>query len=161
MEQKLSLSVNGRPVETSVFTTASLLDVLREQLNITSPKKGCDMGDCGTCTVLLDGVPVNSCLVLALSAQGREVTTIEGIGTAQNLHPLQKAFYDWDAAQCGYCSPGIILTAKAFLDKNPDPSRDDVNLAISGNLCRCTGYVKIVDAILDVARSQTSATAAR
>lgn len=161
MEQKLSFIVNGRPVETAILTTASLLDVLREQLNITSPKKGCDMGDCGTCTVLLDGVPVNSCLVLALSAQDREVTTLEGVGNAQNLHPLQKAFYDWDAAQCGYCSPGMILTAKALLDKKPNPSRDEVNLAISGNLCRCTGYVKIVDAILDVVKSDALAAVAR
>jgi aerobic carbon-monoxide dehydrogenase small subunit len=161
MGQHVSFSLNGQPVETVVDPSTSLLDLLRENLHVTSPKKVCDMGDCGACTVLLDGISVNSCLILALTVEGHEVTTIEGLGTPQKLHPLQKAFYEWDAAQCGYCTPGMILAAKALLDKNPNPTREEVVAGIAGNLCRCTGYVKIVDAILDVAKSQASATAAR
>jgi aerobic-type carbon monoxide dehydrogenase small subunit (CoxS/CutS family) len=151
VEQTVSFSVNRQAVTITAYPTASLLDVLHEQLHITGPKKGCDMGDCGSCAVLLDGILVNSCLILALSLEGREVITVEGIGTPQQLHPLQWAFYELDASQCGYCTPGMILAAKALLDRNPKPTPQEIVTAISGNLCRCTGYVKIVQAIEQVA----------
>ncbi len=144
----VTFELNARPVTVYVSGTQNLLEVLREQLHVTGPKFGCEQGNCGACTVLLDGEPVSSCLVLAVTVEGRKVVTVEGIGTPENLHPLQKAFYENYAAQCGYCTSGMLLSAYALLQKNPHPTRENVIEAISGNLCRCTGYAKIVDAIL-------------
>jgi carbon-monoxide dehydrogenase small subunit len=143
--------VNGKPVKVKVDPTWTLLYVLREELKLTGTKKGCEKGDCGACTVLLQGKPVNSCLVLALQAEGREIETIEGLGEADNLHPLQKSFIVNGAVQCGFCTPGMLLSAAALLRKNPDPTEKEIRTAISGNLCRCTGYAKIVKAIQNVA----------
>jgi carbon-monoxide dehydrogenase small subunit len=147
----LKMVVNGKPVEAKVDPTWTLLYVLREELKLTGTKKGCEKGDCGACTVLLQGKPVNSCLVLALQAEGKEIETIEGLGAADNLHPLQKSFIANGAVQCGFCTPGMLLSAAALLRKNPDPTEKEIRTAISGNLCRCTGYQKIVKAIRDVA----------
>lgn len=143
----LNLTLNGNPVTARVEEHKTLLSFIREVLGLTGTKEGCGAGDCGACTVLLDGVAVNSCLVLAVQAEGREVTTIEGVGSAANLHPIQRAFIDEGAIQCGYCTPGMILSAKALLDRNVNPSEREIRTAISGNLCRCTGYQKIVRAI--------------
>jgi carbon-monoxide dehydrogenase small subunit len=141
--------VNGEQKELDASPTKSLLDVVREDLLLTGTKRGCDSGECGACTVIMNGKAVNSCLVLATELEGAEITTIEGLGKyADELHPLQKAFIEKGAVQCGFCTPGIIMTAKAFLDLNPQPTEDEVRDAISGNLCRCTGYTKIVKAIL-------------
>jgi carbon-monoxide dehydrogenase small subunit len=129
------------------------LDFLRDDLNLTGTKKGCDQGSCGACTVLVDGKPINACLVLAMEVDGREILTIEGLSKGKELHPLQEAFIHYGAVQCGYCTPGMILSAKALLDENPCPTEEEVRVAISGNLCRCTGYRKIVDAILSVSQS--------
>ena len=147
----LKMVVNGKPVEVKVDPTWTLLYVLREELKLTGTKKGCEKGDCGARTVLLQGKPVNSCLVLALQAEGREIETIEGLGEADNLHPLQKSFIVNGAVQCGFCTAGMLLSAAALLRKNPDPTEKEIRTAISGNLCRCTGYQKIVKAIQDVA----------
>ena len=147
----LKMVVNGKPVEVKVDPSWTLLYVLREELKLTGTKKGCEKGDCGACTVLLQGKPVNSCLVLALQAEGREIETIEGLGEADNLHPLQKSFIVNGAVQCGFCTAGMLLSAAALLRKNPDPTEKEIRTAISGNLCRCTGYQKIVKAIQDVA----------
>ena len=125
-----------------------LVEVLRDQLELTGTKVACGEGECGACTVLLDGQPVNSCLVPALKVQGREVLTVEGLASLGELHPLQKAFVEHGAVQCGYCTPGMLMSAKALLDHNPNPTEEEVRLAISGNLCRCTGYAKIVEAVL-------------
>jgi carbon-monoxide dehydrogenase small subunit len=146
----LKMIVNGDAMEAMVNPTWSLLRVLREELGLTGTKKGCERGDCGACTVLLDGNPVNSCLVLALQAEGKKVETIEGLGTAERLHPLQKSFIQNGAVQCGFCTPGMLLSALALLRKNPNPTEEEIRRAISGNLCRCTGYTKIVKAIQDV-----------
>lgn len=146
-KQLISLKVNGYEYEVAVRPNRTLLEVLREDLRLTGTKEGCDDGVCGTCTVLLEGLPIRACLCLAVEAQGKEVTTIEGLADGDQLHPLQRAFVDHGAIQCGYCSPGMILTAKALLDKNPAPTDQDIKLAISGNFCRCTGYNKIVTAI--------------
>jgi carbon-monoxide dehydrogenase small subunit len=148
--QALTMKLNGEEVTVQVKPSATLVEVLRDQLELTGTKVACGEGECGACTVLLDGVPVNSCLVPALKAQGREVMTVEGLAPLGELHPLQKAFVEHGAVQCGYCTPGMLMSAKAFLDHNPNPTEDEVRLAISGNLCRCTGYAKIVEAILDV-----------
>jgi carbon-monoxide dehydrogenase small subunit len=145
------MRVNGEEVNGWVEPRRTLLDFLREDLNLTGAKKGCDFGECGACTVLLDNKPVNSCLVLALEAEGREVVTIEGLMDGEKLHPLQEAFIQYGGVQCGYCTPGMILSSKALLDENPTPTELEVRRAIAGNLCRCTGYVKIVQAILAVA----------
>jgi len=142
----LEFKVNGRKVSAAVRPNVTLLRLLRN-LGFTEVKSGCEKGDCGSCAVLLDGEPVNSCLTLALQAQGKEITTVKGLGTIDNLHPLQESFVKFGAVQCGFCSPGMVITAKALLDKNPNPTREEIREAISGNLCRCTGYVKIVDAI--------------
>jgi carbon-monoxide dehydrogenase small subunit len=146
----LRMVVNGKSVEVKVDPTWTLLYVLREELKLTGTKKGCEKGDCGACTVLLEGNPVNSCLVLALQAEGRKVETIEGLGAADSLHPLQKSFIANGAVQCGFCTPGMLLSAAALLRKNPSPTEKEIRTAISGNLCRCTGYAKIVKAIQEV-----------
>src|SRR5262245_54164228 len=133
--------------ETVVAAHKTLLEVLREDLGLTGTKHGCELGECGTCTVLVDGLPVLSCLALPVELQGRQIKTVEGMAEGSRLHPLQQAFAELGAAQCGYCTPGILLTAEALLDGNPAPSRDEVRLALAGNLCRCTGYTKILDAV--------------
>jgi carbon-monoxide dehydrogenase small subunit len=147
--QTLTMKLNGEEVTVQVKPSALLVEVLRDQLELTGTKVACGEGECGACTVLLDGEPVNSCLVPALKAQGREVLTVEGLAPLGELHPLQKAFVEHGAVQCGYCTPGMLMSAKALLDHNPSPTEDEIRLAISGNLCRCTGYAKIVEAILD------------
>ena len=132
----------------------SLLDVLRNKLNLLGTKKGCDSGQCGVCTVIMDDRPVNACLVLAVECNGKKVLTIEGLAKGLDLHPLQQAFIDHHAIQCGYCTPGMIMSAKALLDENPSPTEEEIKGAISGNLCRCTGYVKIINAIREVGNQQ-------
>jgi carbon-monoxide dehydrogenase small subunit len=150
----LSLTVNGEALEVLVKPWQTLLEVLRDELHLTGTKEGCGNGNCGSCTVLLDGRAVNSCLVLAPEAQGREVLTIEGLAKDGELHPLQRAFVDYGAIQCGFCTPGLIMAAKAYLDANPHPTEQEVRRAIAGNLCRCTGYAKVVRAIMAVARGE-------
>jgi len=152
MKRVLKLHVNGETLEILSEPHKTLLEVLREDLGLTGTKRACDLGTCGACTVLINGKPHLSCLTLAADAQGKEILTIEGLSQDGELHPLQKAFVDHGAIQCGFCTPGMILTAKAFLEEHPHPSEEEVKKAISGNLCRCTGYVKIVEAILSVAR---------
>jgi carbon-monoxide dehydrogenase small subunit len=147
----IHLIVNSDPCSLVVKTNTLLVNVLRDHLNLTGTKKGCELGDCGSCTVLLDGKPVNSCLVLAVEADGHEITTVEGIAQNDQLDTLQKAFIDHAAIQCGFCTPGMILSAKALLTSNPHPTEQEVREAIAGNLCRCTGYVNIVKAILSAA----------
>ncbi|MFZ5646743.1 MAG: (2Fe-2S)-binding protein [Bacillota bacterium] len=146
----VNLNVNGDTYTVVVKANTLLVNVLRDQLDLTGTKKGCELGDCGSCTVLLDGKPVNSCVVLAVEADGREITTIEGVAQSEKLDRLQESFINNAAVQCGYCTPGMILSAKALLTRNPKPTEQEVREAISGNLCRCTGYVNIVKAILDV-----------
>jgi carbon-monoxide dehydrogenase small subunit len=148
------MKVNGEMRTAMVAPETTLLRFLREQLNLTGAKLGCDVGDCGACTVIVDGKAVNACLMLADQANGRDVLTIEGLATRDRLHPLQQAFEIHAALQCGFCGPGVIMSAKALLDENPDPSVQEINDALSGNLCRCTGYTKMVAAIQDVVRSQ-------
>ena len=145
----LSCEVNGEPVQVSVAPYKTLLEVLREDLRLTGTKHGCELGECGACAVLLDGEPVLSCLQLALELEGRRIETIEGLGNDAELHPLQAAFADLGASQCGYCTPGILMTARALLDKDPNPSRAAIQEALSGNLCRCTGYQQIFEAVED------------
>lgn len=153
MERYVDLSVNGESYRILVKETDFLVDILRDRLGLTGTKKACDMGVCGSCTVLLDGMSISSCLVLALDAEGKEITTIEGLETIEGkLHPIQEAFLDKGAVQCGYCTPGMVLTAKAFLEKNPDPTETEIRKAIAGNVCRCTGYTKIVEAIAEASR---------
>jgi aerobic carbon-monoxide dehydrogenase small subunit len=154
MKQVLSFVVNGSPVEVAVKPTDSLLDVLREKLYLTGTKRGCDDGDCGSCTVLLNGQPVRSCLTLALTVEGQEITTVEGLMQGAELHRLQKAFYEGGAFQCGFCTPGMLLTAKALLDSNPQPSREEIRQYMSGNLCRCGSYEEVIHAIQAVAPSE-------
>ena len=149
---QIGLTVNGEPVEAWFAPYKTLLEVLREDLNLTGTKHGCELGECGACAVLVDGVPQLSCLVLALECEGRSIETVEGMGDGARLHPLQAAFADLGAAQCGYCTPGILLTAKALLSKEPHPSRERIKEAISGNLCRCTGYQQIFEAIEEAER---------
>ncbi|OGQ79254.1 MAG: (2Fe-2S)-binding protein [Deltaproteobacteria bacterium RIFCSPLOWO2_12_FULL_60_19] len=153
MKQSLELTVNGQSHELLVDPHRTLLEVLREQLGLTGAKEGCNLGDCGSCTVLLDGKPFLSCLVLAVEAQGREILTIEGLSQNGKLHPIQESFVQHGAVQCGFCTPGMILSAKALLDRNPRPTEAEVKEALSGNLCRCTGYVKIVEAIMETAKT--------
>jgi len=151
-EIALQLHVNGRSHEVAAHPAERLLDVLRDRLGLTGAKEGCATGQCGACTVLLDGRAVASCMVLAADADGREITTIEGLAPPGELHPLQIAFLERGAVQCGFCTPGMILTAKALLDENPDPTDEEIRHALAGNLCRCTGYRKIFEAIRSVAR---------
>jgi aerobic carbon-monoxide dehydrogenase small subunit len=141
------LNVNQREYPVEVAPDDLLVDVLREKLGLTGTKKGCSTGDCGACTVILDGRAVTSCMILAVSAEGKAITTIEGLPVDGQLDPIQQSFLDHHAVQCGYCTPGMVLSAKALLDENPHPSEDEIRQAISGNLCRCTGYQKIVEAV--------------
>jgi carbon-monoxide dehydrogenase small subunit len=152
MKYPLSLILNGVPVDALVKPTDTLLDVLREKLGVTSPKRGCDTGECGSCTVLLDGEPIRSCLTIALTVAGRKVETVEGLTKNGKLHPLQQSFHDHYAAQCGFCTPGMLMSAKGLLDKRAKPSREEIVEAISGNLCRCGCYNEIVEAVEAVAR---------
>lgn len=153
MKHSVELRVNGEKIRLSVEGDQTLLDFLREQLSLTGTKKGCDQGDCGACTVLVDGQPLNSCLVLAVEAADRDITTIEGLGHDDKLHPLQQTFIDYDAVQCGFCTPGMIVTATALLNENPNPTDDEIRHYLQGNLCRCTGYSQIVQAVLAAARA--------
>ena len=157
----ITLIVNGIRRSAQVPPETTLLALLREHLQLTGAKLGCDAGDCGACTVLVDGMAVNACLMLAGQAQGREVITIEGLADAGGLHPLQKAFEESAALQCGFCGPGVILAAKALLDRKADPSDGEIRDALSGNLCRCTGFTKIVQAVREAARAQRAAAAER
>jgi aerobic-type carbon monoxide dehydrogenase small subunit (CoxS/CutS family) len=143
----IALQVNGEPVEVAFAHHKTLLEVLREDLALTGTKHGCELGECGCCAVLLDGRPVLSCLVLGVAVEGHEVTTVEGLAGETKLHPLQEAFAELGAAQCGYCTPGILLTAKALLEETPQPSRQQIKEALAGNICRCTGYIKIYEAV--------------
>jgi len=157
MNVLLTLTVNGEDRQVIVPPEKTLLEVLREDMYLTGTKHGCELGECGTCTVLIDGVPVLSCLALPIECQGQAILTVEGMAEGATLHPLQQAFAELGAAQCGYCTPGILLTAKALLDENRRPSRDEVKEALAGNLCRCTGYTKILDAVELAALRMTGA----
>jgi len=154
MKQLLSLSVNGEMREIAIEPNRTLLDVIRDDLGLTGTKQGCGTGECGACTVLLDGEPVNACMMLALQANGRGVTTIEGLSKEGGIHPIQEAFIQHGAVQCGFCTPGMILATKALLDKNPHPREIEVREALIGNLCRCTGYQKIVEAVGSLASAE-------
>jgi carbon-monoxide dehydrogenase small subunit len=151
MKKKIKLTVNNELYELEVENRRTLLEVIREDLHLLGTKKMCDMGECGSCTVLMDGMAVNSCLVLAVEADGKKIETIEGVAQGGELHPIQKEFVAKGGVQCGYCSPGMIMTTKAFLEKNPNPSEEEARTAIAGNFCRCTGYVSIVKSILSAA----------
>jgi carbon-monoxide dehydrogenase small subunit len=158
MKTLLQLHINGETYEVYTSVHKTLLEVLREDLNLTGTKHGCELGECGTCTVLLDDEPVLSCLVLPIEVQGRAITTIEGLAEGNILHPLQIAFADLGAAQCGFCIPGMLLSAKAMLDENPHPTRQEIRETLAGNLCRCTGYTKIIEAIEQVIMQEAIAT---
>jgi carbon-monoxide dehydrogenase small subunit len=147
MKVRVALNVNGESREALVAVHKTLLEVLREDLGLTGTKHGCELGECGTCTVLVDGAPVLSCLALPVETEGARITTVEGMAEGGRLHPLQQAFAELGAAQCGYCTPGILLTATALLAARPSPTRQEVKEALAGNLCRCTGYTKILDAV--------------
>ena len=149
---RVRVKVNGKWKEASVNSESTLLETLRETWGLTGAKRGCDEGDCGACTVLLDGKPVNSCLILTIRVDGREITTIEGLGKEDCLHPLQSSFIHHGALQCGFCGPGMILSAKALLDSNPTPNEAEIRRALAGNICRCTGYSKIIEAVQSASR---------
>ena len=153
----LRFTVNGEPQAVSFAPYKTLLEVLREDLGLTGTKHGCELGECGACAVLVDGAPLLSCLELALECEGRAVETVEGLQQGDRLHPLQAAFADLGGAQCGYCTPGILMTAKALLDQEPNPSRERIREAISGNLCRCTGYLQIYESIEEAAKRMREA----
>ncbi|WHZ10194.1 MAG: Xanthine dehydrogenase iron-sulfur subunit [Burkholderiaceae bacterium] len=158
--QIVSFTVNGEAREIAVAPNRSLLDALRTEAGLTGTKKGCDVGECGSCTIILDGKPVNSCLVLAVEAEGADITTVEGLQAGDgSLHRLQECFIECGAAQCGFCTPGLLVAAKALLDENPSPTIDEIRFAIAGNICRCTGYTKILDAILLAAQPAATARA--
>jgi len=146
-KHEIDLSVNGERYRLFIDPTVTLLDVIRDEIGLTGTKRGCNLGECGTCTVLIDGKPYNSCLVLAMDVQNQEITTIEGLAKDGDLHPIQQAFIEHGAFQCGFCTPGMILVAKALLDEDPSPSEEKIKEALSGNLCRCAGYVAIIRAI--------------
>jgi carbon-monoxide dehydrogenase small subunit len=146
-KQEIQLEINGNTYSISVLPQRTLLEVLREDLGLIGTKEGCSEGECGVCTVLLDGFPVRSCLLLAVDVRGRKITTIEGLSKNGELHPIQNAFIEHGAIQCGFCTPGMILSAKALLDENPSPTEEEIRIGLSGNLCRCTGYVKIFKAV--------------
>jgi carbon-monoxide dehydrogenase small subunit len=150
-KQVVNLTLNGREYEILIEPQRTLIEVLRDQLDLTGTKYSCGVGECGSCTVLMDGRPTLSCCTLAIAARGKSILTIEGLKKGITLHPIQKAFIDYGAIQCGFCTPGMILTAKALLDLNPNPTKEEVKQGLAGNLCRCTGYVKIVDAVLAAA----------
>lgn len=158
MKHQLSVTVNGETYDVLVEPYASLLDMLRDVLHLTGTKRGCDEGDCGACTVLLDGKTVTACMMLALDAQGREVKTVEGLMQGDALHPVQDAFVQYGGVQCGYCTPGLIMSGVGLLLENSQPTEEDVRFAIGGNLCRCTGYAKVVEAILKAADTMRTAT---
>jgi carbon-monoxide dehydrogenase small subunit len=143
----IRFTVNSKVYEIAVRPSQTLLDVIREDLGLTGTKEGCGLGECGACTVIMNGKTVNSCLVLAVEADGKEITTIEGLADGDRLHPVQQAFLDEGGLQCGFCTPGMIMSAKALLDENPDPTDDEIRHGITGNLCRCTGYTKIIKSI--------------
>jgi aerobic carbon-monoxide dehydrogenase small subunit len=147
MAVTINFTLNGKPVSLAVDAKEILVDTLRERMGLTGTKKACGTGDCGACTVIVDGEAVRSCILLTATVNGKKVLTIEGLGDAEHIHPLQQAFVDAGAIQCGYCTPGMILAAKALLDKHPNPTIDEIKEALSGNLCRCTGYTKIIKAI--------------
>jgi aerobic-type carbon monoxide dehydrogenase small subunit (CoxS/CutS family) len=149
---EVKMKLNGENRMASVAPETTLLKMLRESFNLTGAKLGCDVGDCGACTVIVDGMSVNACLMLANQVEGREVLTIEGLATVDHLHPIQETFETLASLQCGFCGPGVIMSAKALLDENPDPTVADIRDALSGNLCRCTGYTKMIEAIQDAAR---------
>jgi aerobic-type carbon monoxide dehydrogenase small subunit (CoxS/CutS family) len=146
-KQLVALNINGDVYELAIAPTHTLLEALREDAGLTGTKHGCEQGECGLCTVLVDGLPQFSCLTLAVEAQGSEIRTVEGLASGGELHPLQQAFAEMGASQCGYCSPGMLMSAQALLQRNPSPSRSDIRAALAGNLCRCTGYVAIIDAV--------------
>lgn len=154
MDQTIKFILNGVNVEVSAPPHWPLVRVLREKLGFTGTKEGCGIGECGACTVLVDGAPVHSCLILAPKVEGREVQTIEGLGTRESLHPLQQSFIEHGAVQCGFCTPGMLMTSKALLEKNPHPTKEEVKEAISGHLCRCTGYHQIIEAIEAVSKTR-------
>ncbi len=154
MKKMICLTINGKEYELAVAPNMTLADLLREELLLTGTKKGCELGDCGTCTVIMNGKAVNSCLVLAVQASGKDITTVEGMETEDGLHPLQEKFIENGAIQCGFCTSGMLLSAKSLLDKNPKPDETEIRTAISGNLCRCTGYQKIVESIKDVSEGR-------
>ena len=156
MLQSIEMTVNGGVVKAKVSSHMRLLDFLREELDLTGAKEGCGKGECGACTILVDGEPVNSCLMLAVEANGREVLTVEGLNEGDLLDPIQQSIVDNSALQCGYCTPGIVMSAKGLLLRNPSPTRDEVVEAVSGNLCRCTGYARVIDAIMEAAASSKS-----
>ena len=153
MKQMIKLTVNGRLYELAVPGSRTLVELLRCDLGFTGTKQGCGIGECGTCTVLLDGQPVNSCLILAVDVDGREITTIEGLADGPHLHPLQKAFIEKGAIQCGFCTPGMVLTSYALLNHHPNPTDMEIREALAGNLCRCTGYQKILEAVSHVVKN--------
>lgn len=151
-ETQITLRVNGEDRKVTVEPRTTLLDALRDRLDVTGPKKVCDRGECGACTVLMDGQPVYACLTLAVDAQGKQITTVEGIGTPDKMHPVQQAFVEHDALMCGFCTPGFVMSVKALLDRNPNPSPDNVRHALAGNICRCGTYPRVFEAALDAAK---------
>jgi aerobic carbon-monoxide dehydrogenase small subunit len=153
MERIVHLNINNEDYDVIARPSESLLDLLRDKLHLTGTKKGCNEGDCGACTVILGGRAVNACLVLAMEAEGQKILTVEGLAQGPEMHPLQAAFIKYGGFQCGFCTPGMLLSAKALLDENPDPTDEEIRQGISGNLCRCTGYAKIVESIREAARS--------
>lgn len=153
-KKMIQLKVNGELYEVMVEPRRKLVDVIRDEMGLTGTKKGCETGYCGACTILMDGKPFNSCLVLAIDVQGKNIITVEGLAAGERLHPLQESFIEHGAFQCGFCTPGMLMISKALLNENPNPTEEEVRTYISGNLCRCTGYVKIVEAILAVAGRQ-------
>ena len=153
MKKLINLNVNGTEYELAVAPNRTLTQALRDDLGLFGTKEGCGVGDCGACTVIMDGKPVNSCLILAVQADGSEITTIEGVAGAEGLHPVQQAFVELGAIQCGFCTPGMILSAKSLLDARPEPTEREIREALSGNLCRCTGYQKIVEAVQEAAKT--------
>jgi carbon-monoxide dehydrogenase small subunit len=156
MKRLITLSVNGKSYDVAIEPRQSLLQVLREELHLTGTKEGCSEGECGACTVILDGKTVDSCLIFGLEVEGCEITTIEGLSSDAGLHPVQQAFIEHGGAQCGFCTPGMILAAKALLEQTPHPSEAEIRWGLSGNLCRCTGYVKIVEAVQAAAQQSSN-----